>query len=82
MTIAPPRQRFKRSTERQMGEMELRQWAFADAREEDRALEEFESIGFSAAAASVHVRRATEDELWDAIEADDRQVYAEREAGR
>jgi hypothetical protein len=53
MALAPSKpSKFKRSSERKVGELSLRQWAFADAREEDRRLEAFESIGMSAASAA------------------------------
>lgn len=64
MTITAPRSTFKRSTERKVGEIQLRQWAFADARKEDRRLESFEEVGFSVGAASVLVSPASMDEVF------------------
>jgi hypothetical protein len=43
VTITAP-SNFRRSSERKVGEAELRAWAFADAAEDDRRRDEFESL--------------------------------------
>ena len=58
---------FKRSSERKVGELQLRQWAFSDAWEEDRRLESFEEIGVSAGAASVLVEPLSGNERLEAL---------------
>lgn len=54
MYAPTPPSRFKRSTERKVGEKALRSWAFKNAEEEDRALESYEALsyGFSSASAA------------------------------
>lgn len=59
--IPPPK--FRRSSERvdHDAELALREWAFKDAAEEDRALEDYEALSFgvSGASASVHCFKPT-----------------------
>lgn len=50
---------FRRSSERNIGERELRAWAFADAAEDDRRRDEFESLACGFTSAS---RRSLTDE--------------------
>jgi hypothetical protein len=56
---------FRRSSERNIGEAELRAWAFSGAAEEDRRRDEFEALSYGvsgAAAGGLVVRTSITDD--------------------
>lgn len=77
-SLSAPGRGFRRSTERKVEDPNEALVA-ERARQEYEELLAFEEIGFSAAAASVLVTRPSFEELYDAIEADDRQFYDQKE---
>jgi hypothetical protein len=76
MTLTTPS--FRRSSERQVTDPN-ETYVVEEDRLRNLEFQRYEEIGFSAAAASVPTERPGFEVLMDAIEADDRQFYDEKE---